>query len=166
MFVCVNTFLASRVEGKGGKVVASRAFGMRHAFAFIRSQERKRTHPNMVLIHDPSQESSSIDLLEVGIGVVDPDLDPFFLGWITFQNFHLVGLKLGEKKVRVEKKSGSKSSKMGRASQPLGLTPFFACMIRDRSLSCRVVVRLHVYDSPRSCAYEGDVCSYGKGRSG
>jgi hypothetical protein len=31
-------------------------------------------------------------------------LAPFFPGWIAFQNFSLVGLELGEKKVGGEKK--------------------------------------------------------------
>jgi hypothetical protein len=31
-------------------------------------KEHKRAHPNMVLVHDSSQERSPIDLLEVDIG--------------------------------------------------------------------------------------------------
>jgi hypothetical protein len=42
--------------------------GMGNVFALITLKERKRAHPNMVLVHDRSQESSSIDLLEVDIG--------------------------------------------------------------------------------------------------
>jgi hypothetical protein len=38
---------------------------------------------------------------------------PFFPGWIAFQNFLLADLELGRKKVRGEKKSGSKLRKMG-----------------------------------------------------
>jgi hypothetical protein len=47
------------------KVNASRAFWMINVFALITLQERKRVHPNIVLVHDSLQESSFIDLLEV-----------------------------------------------------------------------------------------------------
>jgi hypothetical protein len=50
------------------KLDASRACWVQDAFVFITCKERKREHPNMLSVHDRSQESSSIDLLEVDMG--------------------------------------------------------------------------------------------------
>jgi hypothetical protein len=44
-------------------------------------KERKRAHPKMVLVHDPSQESLLIDLLEVGGGCSTLVMAPF-LSWL------------------------------------------------------------------------------------
>jgi hypothetical protein len=79
--------------------------GVENAFVCIMLQERKLAHPNIVLVHDRSHESSLIDLLESWYGgVFDPSHPDFFSGWITFPNLRLVGLELGGKKFD-EKKS-------------------------------------------------------------
>jgi hypothetical protein len=70
--------------------------GMGNVFALITLKERKRAHPNMVLVHDRSRESSFIDLVEVDMGW-STRTRPFFPGWIAFQNFLLADLELGEK---------------------------------------------------------------------
>jgi hypothetical protein len=51
------------------------------------------------------RKSSSIDLLEVDVEVIDHGLGPFFPGWIAFQNFLVADLELGEKKIVKKKKS-------------------------------------------------------------
>jgi hypothetical protein len=69
-------------------------------------KECKRANPNIVSVHDRSQESSSIYLLEAGMGwwsTLTPAL--FFPGWVAFQSFHLADLELGEKK-KVRKQVG------------------------------------------------------------
>jgi hypothetical protein len=70
-------------------------------------RERKRAHPKMVFVHNQSQESSSIDLLEVGMEVVDPGpRPPFFFPslrsriFIFLFPFLLSSSSRGEKKVR------------------------------------------------------------------
>jgi hypothetical protein len=79
-------------------------------------------HPNMVLVHDPSQESSSIDLLEVGGWVEDLGPGPFFFpGWIAFQNFLLAS---GGKKFEEKKKVESELSEMGPGLRALATQPF------------------------------------------
>jgi hypothetical protein len=50
------------------RVDASQSFWTGNVFVCIMLQEHKRAHPNMVSVHDQTQESSSIDLLEVGMG--------------------------------------------------------------------------------------------------
>jgi hypothetical protein len=51
-------------------------------------RERKRAHPKMVFVHNQSQESSSIDLLEVGMEVVDPGPRPPFFFPYCVHNFY------------------------------------------------------------------------------
>jgi hypothetical protein len=86
-----------RVEKKLANVDASRTLCAEKTCLFITLEEGKRAHPNMVLIHNQSQESLSIDLSEADVGGL-VDLGPFFSGWIAFQNFLLARLELGRKK--------------------------------------------------------------------
>jgi hypothetical protein len=64
---------------------------------FIRLERAQTCASDMVLIHNQSQESLSIDLSEADVGGL-VDLGPFFSGWIAFQNFLLARLELGRKK--------------------------------------------------------------------
>jgi hypothetical protein len=87
---------------------------VRHEEMHVRSsscKERKHAHPNMVLVHDQSQESSPIDLLEVGMRWSTP---PPLFSWLSCVPNFLVGLVLRKKVREVEKKkSRRKSSEMG-----------------------------------------------------
>jgi hypothetical protein len=56
----------SSEEKKMVEVDASRMFCMGKRVCLSGYKERKRAHPNIVLVHDRSHESSRIDLLEVG----------------------------------------------------------------------------------------------------
>jgi hypothetical protein len=76
----VRTFVVSReliqVGKANGKSTHRERYGGggRNAFACIMLQESKRVYPNMVSVHDRSQERLSIVLFEVGVGQ-----SPFFV---------------------------------------------------------------------------------------
>jgi hypothetical protein len=185
---------------------------------YVRSsgcKEHKHAHSNMVLVHDRSQESSSINLLEVDMGDQPRTRPFFFLAELRSRIF----ISLGEKKVGGEKKSESKSSKRSQPpsrSEPntffvhvwsaidcllvsscvthmflilvyhahtrvmfvrmerqslckkvslrerRSSPPFFACMVRNRSLYCDIACHLLVSDSHRSCTHEDHVCLHEK----
>jgi hypothetical protein len=67
--MCERAFLVSSADSGGEKVdrgrrIASVLRGNRICSSGYK--ERKRAHPNMVLVHNQLLESSRIDLLEVG----------------------------------------------------------------------------------------------------
>jgi hypothetical protein len=82
----------------------------------LRCKERNHAHPNMVLVHDRSDQSSFINLFEGGDRWSTLTPAPFFPGWIAFQNFHLVSRELGGKKLKEKKKVRKQVAQKGPAS--------------------------------------------------
>jgi hypothetical protein len=92
--------------------------------ACITCKECKCVHPNMVSVHHSRQESSSIDLLEVGV-ISRPCVPALFCLLLRFRNFPSLTSSSGEKFREEEKSPESKSSKMGPTSKPRPSPPPF-----------------------------------------
>jgi hypothetical protein len=72
----------------------------------------------MVYVHHSPQESSSIDLLEVGVGCLTLNSAPFFAGWIAFLNFSLAEARARGKKSEKKKKVRKQVEQKGRPPNP------------------------------------------------
>jgi hypothetical protein len=113
----------------------------------------------MVYVHDRLQESSPVDLLEVGMGSRPGTSAPFFfLARLRFRIFFSLDSRSGEKKL--EEKKIRKQVERNGSGIPQPQPDSFFCLYDARSITCLLVcVSFACIDSHSSCAYESDVYS-------